>query len=1160
MKNKVITEEKNLKLVSTAPVCDKEKYGEYANILHQQVMVSDVYNIGIIAPYGAGKSSLIKTYKDTKYNWFNRKKVTTISLANFNVSSDSKSEDDDYAKHIQDIECNVEKSILQQFIYKVNKSKLPHSRLDRIDNRHWWLSLTIALMMTATIALVCCGVLECLNILPHSQGQNFYYFFGAAAVSVLGLLFLLLYSHRLNKISIKDIETEISSCNNASVLNTFIDELIYYFSKTKVEIVVIEDLDRFNNTNLFAKLREINFLINNSEIVKQKVTFIYAVKDSLFKSENDRAKFFDFIISLVPILSFTNARKLLDEELKKLCSEEMWLPESYVYEVSHFITEMRILKNVINDYIMYYKILKVEGFPQKDKNIKLFALALYKNLRPADFAELQFGKGELANYFDLKDKQIKDDIKKLRDDIRKLEERKEKAKEVRLTSLANFKSLLKGMIIDNHQSSVDYSVPYQDIGGLKSFKGISGGLTFSHYYTYNCTIKKLEEKLGDTLENIEQAIYDKEELNLNALDVEIETKRNYIKDLVNYSMQEFLKFHENFIGDDLTNFLLVNGYITEDFKEFVAHVDQELLSANDGEFVRNVLAKRMIEYGLKLDNAFNVIREIQPERFSDKYVLNYDLVKCLLDYSGDKKDLILKKQNLKTFFSLMDSSVKTFLESYINDGQELSFLIKEIAPNNNSFTYEILKNLKISEDKKKLYVKVLLQNFKPEQILNQDVCSVLTDYLNNNEDVIDDIGSINKPSFKSVSLKLKLSIGNLKCKVENYDVANFLVENRLFEINYSNLQFITCVLKSVGSEEFELAPLSNIYDFNDSNFVNYINENLEKSIELLVNQDKQYEDTQETLELVLNNKKLSQELCKKFIDKQNRSYNYYDSINKDILQYMFDKNKISVNWDNIIKAKKSGLITITGILNYLNNNANELGCESLEDKEIILMLCNKIAYSSLKGFAEFSKAFDVELTIQEITEDNVSAILVKNGKILSNEISLKSSVNRPLTLAQLLIKDNSLADLINANSFTNKTIESVFLNTSLTTLIRKRLLKTSHFLPESEEAIIKVKDVLMNDSIGHCEKSLLNLIVKNEIISKSDKLAVLRNNDRSLNKNDLFALLCIVDPKLNSLQDIKEQQRINTGELDNEVLNFLEAKNLFKVTRFQRVTKLVKLF
>ncbi len=103
MKNKTNTEEKNLRLVSTAPVCDKDKYGDYADILYQQVLAPDVYNIGIIAPYGAGKSSLIKTYKETKYKKRKRKKVTTISLANFNSSDSVDDNGEDFKKHIQEV-------------------------------------------------------------------------------------------------------------------------------------------------------------------------------------------------------------------------------------------------------------------------------------------------------------------------------------------------------------------------------------------------------------------------------------------------------------------------------------------------------------------------------------------------------------------------------------------------------------------------------------------------------------------------------------------------------------------------------------------------------------------------------------------------------------------------------------------------------------------------------------------------------------------------------------------------------------------------------------------------------------------------------------------------------------------------------------------------
>lgn len=1151
--------ESNLKLESTAPICDKEKYGDYADILHQQVRASDVYNIGIIAPYGAGKSSLIKTYKDTKYNRFKRKRVTTISLANFNASNDEiTNSNGNYVSHIQDIECSVEKSILQQFIYKVNKSKLPHSRLDRIDNRHWWLSILIALMMTATIALVCCGVLECLKILPLSSGQNFYYIFGASVISVLCLLFLLLYSHRLNKISVKDIETEICGSENTSVLNTFIDELIYYFKKTKTEIVVVEDLDRFNDTNLFAKLREISFLINNSEIVKQKVTFIYAVKDDLFKNEKDRAKFFDYIISLVPVLSFTNARKLLDNEIKKLCKEDMWLPESYVYEVSHFITEMRILKNVINDYITYYKILKINDFNQKDRNIKLFSLVLYKNLRPADFAELQFGKGKLAEVFKSKEKQDASDIEKLREEISELESRITRAKDIKINSLANFKSLIKGMILDNNEPSSP-GVDYHNIKSLTSFKNITGGLTYDQYYTYRCTIKSLESKLGDSLENIEQAILDKEKQSIININSNIEAKRLQIKKLINFSMREFLKLHENFIEDDLINFLLVNGYIAEDYKEFIAHIDQDFLSSGDSEVVRNILAKRTIEYGKKVDNPINVILEIQPERFTDKYVLNYDLVKCLLQFKEDKDDIILKKQNLIEFLSLLDLSAKDFITNYLNDGQDINLLIKEVVLKNKDITSFILQSDEINDENKDIFVCGLFINFTSEQVITQNKDGILKEFLICNKNVIDKIGVANKQLFKAVALKLNIKFRYLMCNSHNYEMANFLVQNHLYEINYNNLEFIACTLKSVVKEDFENAILSAIYDIDDVTVVNYINENLNKVISVVLNSSKNYEESQETLELVLKSGKLPLELCKKFIDKQNRSYNFYDSIDKDILQYLFDNNKIAATWENIILSKKSGLITLTGILDYINKNATELGRQSLENKELILMLCNNIEYPTLKGFSEFSKAFDIELNVSEIDKDAICAILVENEIILSNESNLKNSANKLQTIVKMLIKENKLVDLINTTIFANKTIEGVFLNHELPIELKRELLKVSRFKPESIEALVEVKNILISRPIVDCEKPLLEAIIKNEAISKNDKLLVLTSNDRKLSKVELFTLLKLVDTKLESLTTTKDM-KISVGEIDERVLNFLEFKQLYKVTRYKFVIRLVKQF
>ena len=80
-------------------------------------------------------------------------------------------------------------------------------------------------------------------------------------------------------------------------------------------MVLLEDLDRFKQQNIFVKLREINHLINNSEEVKQPVRFIYALGDEMFKDEEIKTQFFDFIIPIIPIVDVSNSGKKLRKYL-----------------------------------------------------------------------------------------------------------------------------------------------------------------------------------------------------------------------------------------------------------------------------------------------------------------------------------------------------------------------------------------------------------------------------------------------------------------------------------------------------------------------------------------------------------------------------------------------------------------------------------------------------------------------------------------------------------------------------------------------------------------------------------------------------------------------------------------------------------------------------
>ena len=40
-------------------------------------------------------------------------------------------------------------------------------------------------------------------------------------------------------------------------MNSHIDEILYFFEVTKYNVVIIEDLDRFQQTEIFTKLRRV---------------------------------------------------------------------------------------------------------------------------------------------------------------------------------------------------------------------------------------------------------------------------------------------------------------------------------------------------------------------------------------------------------------------------------------------------------------------------------------------------------------------------------------------------------------------------------------------------------------------------------------------------------------------------------------------------------------------------------------------------------------------------------------------------------------------------------------------------------------------------------------------------------------------------------------
>ena len=77
-----------------------------------------------------------------------------------------------------------------------------------------------------------------------------------------------------NRVWIEKLSTGPASVSLVNKTNTYfdeyLDEIVYFFEATDVDIAIFEDLDRFNDPFIFETLRELNVILNNSKQLKKQ--------------------------------------------------------------------------------------------------------------------------------------------------------------------------------------------------------------------------------------------------------------------------------------------------------------------------------------------------------------------------------------------------------------------------------------------------------------------------------------------------------------------------------------------------------------------------------------------------------------------------------------------------------------------------------------------------------------------------------------------------------------------------------------------------------------------------------------------------------------------------------------------------------------------------
>lgn len=203
-----------------------------------------------------------------------------------------------------------------------------------------------------------------------------------------------------------------------------------FFQTSRTNIVIFEDLDRFKDPHIFETLRELNLLLNNaSQTGDENIRFVYAIRDSIFEqlsraSEDNpdrvsqppapltpaevaaarrlvttnRTKFFDLVVPMVPFISHRTSRDLIKKELASVPKAQR-PGEQLVELVSAHITDMRLIKNVCNEYDVFRtRILRESGLKELTPD-KLFASVVYKNQYLLDYEAIRHGDSLLDKLY-----------------------------------------------------------------------------------------------------------------------------------------------------------------------------------------------------------------------------------------------------------------------------------------------------------------------------------------------------------------------------------------------------------------------------------------------------------------------------------------------------------------------------------------------------------------------------------------------------------------------------------------------------------------------------------------------------------------------------------------------------------------------------------------
>ena len=837
---------------------------------------SEVTNVAITGNYGAGKSSVVESF-ERKYT---DKTFLHISLGQYDETIGSEK------NGLNNRQINtIEGKIINQLLHQINPNQIRKSIFKTLDAesqiKPFNISVYVGLVLLLSLYLLNIsswnGLIQNFSCLSWTTKPiiSLLVLVILFVLIVYGFYFLLKLQKDfgfIKKLSLKaeKIETDIEIFSNenskVSYFDRYLDDVLYLFKQSGADVIVFEDIERFNDSRIFEKLKELNIVINRKRKIcrDSKLVFFYLVKDDLFESQ-ERTKFFDFIIPVVPVVTASNSYDQLSKILKDMELHKV-LDEKFLFNISLYLDDMRLINNICNEYLTYKETLS--KLPLESE--KIFSMVVYKNIFPKDFSLLQKNQGYLFELLNSKEIALKNRREELNSKIKELEKKIEKADEEQLNDeLELYGTILKvpygrKVIKVNRKFESDFSTRSDYIKELLADE--SEICSFDSYYNAHYNQNERNEDIDsifpdkntpefqERLENIRnKKLIEKLEKEIKKMNDDLGKLDSYkLSDVYQYAT-DIDDFKSDFAKEirknpqfSIISFLIRNAYIDESYQDYLNHFYENTITVEEKEYLRNVISGRQNKHNISLKNFDEIFNYLELKNYKSSNVLNYDLFRFLL-YSNEhneKLKLIFYQDNILEF--LLDFYNELFRlnvenKSFFSERDIRVFLRKWLHHNSDLFNEYINQEHSdfIYVDKRKLILS--LMNLVDLSDCTKETKGQISKYLEMTQEVFLNIFHDNYCDFEKFNFNL--SAINFKIKEFHYvssgyeeNVLNYIYKNGLYDICKSNVLFfmeqysdMSTKIYDVKHKNYEimasqngLKPLLDYCQSSDEEFLKYI--------------------------------------------------------------------------------------------------------------------------------------------------------------------------------------------------------------------------------------------------------------------------------------------------------------------------------------------------